>query len=882
MAKSGKKLNEVQHSMDGCYGEIVQHSSLHSFLRMNFQMNDVIQQAGGRRFAQCIWGHAGIGKCVSGDTIIRTADDGYIPIERLFLERDMEPDSWATPDNLIVETRKGMAKVERLYFSGEKPALRIKTNFGRELTGSLVHPVLTLMDNGFAWTEMSNLRIGDVVVVRGGNPDNNKFDDTLPPLGEAFSDNRCKVDFSVPDQMTPDLAFILGALVGEGSCSNQRAVNFCQDARKQLAESYVSACRNVFGLVPKVYQDERTDYTCSFCIHRVLLRRWLADIGLDYFKSGGKEIPWSIMRISSANCQKAFLKALYEAEGCNEISGISISSASEKLLRQVSLLLLQWDIQASLRTKNVKGTNYFILSALGENGRKLNEIIGFSRSNGDWTVASANPNRGLVPVAWALPFLRSMKRSHLSSGGKLSKKLVHSHPLNLLYNKFSGREGVSVETVRKVAALLLKAGRKYKNTIDEILQCRYERIVSIEDVGTIPLYDVTIPEGSEFLANGFVVHNTDAVKDYARRPVNWRGTEYPGYEVHDVPIAQFEEMGDLHGLPIQTVPMRNNGETAWVNVDMIEDYRKLGFEADTRDGLTSRTVYAPPDWAVFAPGPSILLLDDWNRSSQRILKGIMQLLQDYKMMSWSLPPGCNIVLTGNPDEQDYLVTSIDDAILTRIKHITLEQEAKEWAVWAASEKLDSRGINFVLMYPQMMLGKQRTNPRTLAEFFRVLKHFPSIEDAKSEVALHAHSLLDEETVASFVVCATRDMRLVVEPEEILNGEDGKVEYLRDIIDEKKHKDPRIDIFNVCLERLFAVMVQPDCKFTEKRRKNFINFIKAKWFPEEMRHAFCHRFMAVMKEDGADGLKCAKKWVGGDRELTNMILETFRGETKIKV
>lgn len=398
------------------------------------------------------------------------------------------------------------------------------------------------------------------------------------------------------------------------------------------------------------------------------------------------------------------------------------------------------------------------------------------------------------------------------------------------------------------------------------------------------LNDATEQKGGRRFAQCIWGHSgigkTDAVKDYARRPVMWRGKQYDGYEVHDVPIAQFEEMGDLHGLPVQHIMMRNNGDALWVNIEMIGDYRNLGFQVDAKEG--SRTLYAPPDWAVFRPGPSILLLDDWNRSSLRILKGIMQLLQDYRMMSWSLPPGCNIVLTGNPDEQDYLVTSIDGAIITRIKHVTLEQDAKQWAVWAESEKLDPRGINFVLMYPQMMIGKQRTNPRTLAEFFRVLKNFPSIEDSKKDVTLHAHSLLDEETVATFIVCATRDMRLIVEPEQILNGTDGKIEYLRDIIDEKKHKEPRIDIFNVCLERLFALMVQPDCSFTKTRKKNFIRFIKAEWFPEEMRHAFCHRFMQVMKEDGSDGLNRAKKWIGGDKELTNLILETFRGDSRIVV
>ena len=184
------------------------------------------------------------------------------------------------------------------------------------------------------------------------------------------------------------------------------------------------------------------------------------------------------------------------------------------------------------------------------------------------------------------------------------------------------------------------------------------------------------------------IGKTGLIKQHCKKPIKWMGKTYPGYTVYDVPIAQFEEMGDLHGMPSRHVKVAKAGEGApleqWVPEEVHQGWLADGWQIMSSAGV--RTMYAPPDWVPSEPGPSILLLDDWNRASVRIIKGIMQLLQNYGMVSWKLPAGCNIVLTANPDEQDYLVTSIDNAILTRIRSVTLTHDPKEWSVWATGAR----------------------------------------------------------------------------------------------------------------------------------------------------------------------------------------------------
>ena len=83
----------------------------------------------------------------------------------------------------------------------------------------------------------------------------------------------------------------------------------------------------------------------------------------------------------------------------------------------------------------------------------------------------------------------------------------------------------------------------------------------------------------------------------------------------------------------------------------------------------------------------------------------MQLLQNFELFSWTLPPKWQIVATANPEGGDYSVTPMDDAMLTRLVHLTMVFDPKTWAQWAESAGVDSRGIDFVLTYPEVVSGK---------------------------------------------------------------------------------------------------------------------------------------------------------------------------------
>lgn len=336
------------------------------------------------------------------------------------------------------------------------------------------------------------------------------------------------------------------------------------------------------------------------------------------------------------------------------------------------------------------------------------------------------------------------------------------------------------------------------------------------------------------------IGKTSIVKSLEHYPVDYKGKHYDGFKVIDIPIAQVEEMGDVLGFPIEEIKLVNKiGEEKWVKSisSVIDYYLKDGWMLDG----TQRTTYAPPSWVPKEERPGILLFDDANRASQRIMKGIMQLVQDYRTIAWSIPKGWTIVFTGNPDNRFNQVTSMDTAQLTRIKHVTLVPDAVEWSVWAESNNIDKRLINFVLRYPEMLIGSERTNPRTLAEFGRALKRFPNLDgDNYDKCLIEANASLDSTTVDTMMVFFKRSSELVIDPQDIL--EDYEKNAKKPLEKLMTKKEPRIDIVNVINDRLYAYIVSDRYKFEEKHVANLQAWILDENLPKDTSYAFVKRLI----------------------------------------
>ncbi len=273
-----------------------------------------------------------------------------------------------------------------------------------------------------------------------------------------------------------------------------------------------------------------------------------------------------------------------------------------------------------------------------------------------------------------------------------------------------------------------------------------------------------------------------------------------GYQLAYLAPAQFEEMGDLIGMP-QIV----NGQTT----------------------------FAPPQWVPTTPGPGILLIDDINRADDRILRGLMQLLQKYKLQSWALPKDWQIICTANPDGGDYSVTPLDDAIITRMRHITMVFDVTEWAQWAEQNNIDSHGINFVLSNPEHLQG-QRTTPRTLVQFFKSIKNIPDLEKEKELVLLLAEGSLDAATTAAFIDFIDQGMYRLIGPEDVLQANDFKTEVYLPLKKVSHQKVLRVDFIATLCNRLVIHLPNTDTAPSKTAIENLRAFLQIDYIPKDIK------------------------------------------------
>ncbi len=296
--------------------------------------------------------------------------------------------------------------------------------------------------------------------------------------------------------------------------------------------------------------------------------------------------------------------------------------------------------------------------------------------------------------------------------------------------------------------------------------------------------------------------------------------------------AQFEEMGDLLGMP--TI---SNG----------------------------KTVFVPPEWVPQHKGPGILLIDDVNRADDRILRGIMQLLQHGRLSSWALPEGWHIVLTANPDGGDYSVTPMDDAMLTRMMHITMRFDVKEWAKWAEKSKVDERGINFVLTYPEIINSGERSTPRSLVHFFQSIEHIEDLEKEIGMVNILADSCLDKATATAFITFINDKLGQIPSPSSIVQAEDFESEILVPLREMTHQETLRIDLLSTLGTRLVNYLIQHDIQPDSTQLGNIKSFLKIDFIPNDLRFGMARELM-----DGNESLQA----IMSDPELGNLLLENM--------
>jgi hypothetical protein len=230
-------------------------------------------------------------------------------------------------------------------------------------------------------------------------------------------------------------------------------------------------------------------------------------------------------------------------------------------------------------------------------------------------------------------------------------------------------------------------------------------------------------------------------------------------------LSQIEELGDLVGFPFKEFEVENkDGIKKWVQETLLETYVKGGYRPTSQ----SRMSHASPEWIQGKGEGGFLILDDYTRADQRFMQATMELIDRQEYISWKLPKNWHIVLTTNPDNGDYNVTSLDVAQKTRFISVEAKFDEKVWAKWAESAGIDGRCINFLLMNPEII--SKSVNPRSLTTFFNSISSIQKFEDSLPIIQMIGEGSVGAEVSSMFTMFINNKLDKIISPHDIITNQ----------------------------------------------------------------------------------------------------------------
>ncbi len=360
------------------------------------------------------------------------------------------------------------------------------------------------------------------------------LDDVEPCLSSTLK-SRVAGHITVPHGFTPELARFLGYCISEGRNAAADQVWFV-NSDPALIEDFCSCVRATFGLEPRVlsYKPSAKDVLVfSHALCQYLEKAF--QITVDG-PSATKQAPEELFR-ASPDIIAAFLSALFEGDAyvkapCKEPRGratayIEYATASRQLAEDVCVLLARFGVMGRIAGKWKAAANsqrpmrrqYFSVLVYGTDQlQRLASVFEFRGRKREaleqlrGLPVAPNPNDDVIPGATELV------RALVKTASISVKRIRRQAPTLAAY--VERRCEATRPGLRRVLEIVLKEGRRSGDVETRSALLRrlaesdvfWDEVVSIETVpGTEWVYDLCVEGHHNFVANGFVVHNSNCV-----------------------------------------------------------------------------------------------------------------------------------------------------------------------------------------------------------------------------------------------------------------------------------------------------------------------------------------------------------------------------------
>ncbi|HEX8429999.1 MAG TPA: DnaB-like helicase N-terminal domain-containing protein, partial [Longimicrobium sp.] len=499
-----------------------------------------------------------MGKCLAADSEILLDDGSIVTIEDLGRRRAGR--LLTLGDGM----KLGMTEPSAFFDDGEKPVFRVTTRLGRTVDTTLTHPFLTVD----GWKPLGEISVGDHVAVPRRLDvfgDAEMRDCEVRLLGYLIGDgnltNRCPRFTNGDERLRDDFASAVAEFGGVVTTEDARATRtatlsvrrdpaYARDQRESFATRFGGLVRaergagrrvaGAIGVTPSAVSSwargtsmpstalldpiaealgvARTDLAPEgvdvlMSAERNALTAWLESLGVMGSGAASKFVPTPVFTMPKAQVA-LFLNRLFATDGWATVlalgqAQLGYSTASEKLARQVQHLLLRFGVIANLRRREVKyrdgrrtAWQIDITDALSIS-IFAREIGIFGKEAAVQRVVEAieskryQTNRDLIPHGiWT--------RIEVAKGDEPWAALARRAGIEGWSNVHVGQRALSRRRLRQFADALNDTELRSMAESDVY----WDAVVSIEPIGMRQVYDLTIPDTHNFVANDVCVHNT--------------------------------------------------------------------------------------------------------------------------------------------------------------------------------------------------------------------------------------------------------------------------------------------------------------------------------------------------------------------------------------
>jgi replicative DNA helicase len=427
--------------------------------------------------------------CLTADTTLLRADTGT-PVTFDELLRDGWEDVliWSLDErNQLVP-----APVINVFESGTKDVFRLQLASGREVKATANHPFLTFS----GWTSLGDLRPGDRLAIPRRIP-------APVSTGLGWSEDRIG---------------LLAHLIGDGCVVKRQPVHYTSNDPENL-EFVEAVAAAEFGIAPRRVAQQSWWHVYlpapDHCTHGRgnPIHDWFRELGIEYLGAHDKRLPKALYAASDDEIC-LFLKHLWATDGCvwlahgNSAAKVYYATSSRDLADGVAHLLARLGIVARIRQVEKAGyaPGYHVIVADGPSLRTFCARVGVHGRRGETarelaallTDKTTNTNVDTVPLGgWDL--VRSERVRAGLTERQFQAAIGTNYCGSALYKSCPSRERL----MRCADVLDSEALREIASS-----DIFWDKIVSIEPLGPQPVFDATVKETHNFVANGINVHNS--------------------------------------------------------------------------------------------------------------------------------------------------------------------------------------------------------------------------------------------------------------------------------------------------------------------------------------------------------------------------------------